>query len=290
MMKNHEKTAIIAAWYSIISNTILALIKWLVGYYGHSYALIADAIESTSDIFSSLIVLLGIKYSSRPANIMYPYGYGKAEPLVAFLAVGFLCSSAGIIFYNSIINIFTPHETPKPYTLYVLAVIIVWKEISFRIVQHNANKSHSSSLKADAWHHRSDAITSLAAFCGILIAIIFGKGYENADDWAALIAVFIILYNAYLIFSPALWEIMDKNLYDDLVTLIRVNALKVEGIKNTEKCYIRKSGMKYHVDIHVRVDGNMSVRVGHDIAHKLKNQLLKEIPYLGNILVHIEPE
>lgn len=285
----NEQTAIKTTYFSIIGNTALALIKGLTGYFGNSYALIADAIESTTDIFASFLVLFGIKYSNRPADKNHPYGHGRAEPLITFLVVGFLITSATIIAYESIINISTPHDLPKPYTLIVLGAIIIWKEISFRMVYKKGIETNSSSLKADAWHHRSDAITSLAAFIGISIALFFGKGYESADDWAALFASFFILYNSYLIFRPALGEIMDEHFYDDLIEEIRTISVQVDGVIDTEKCFIRKSGMKYHVDLHAIVNAQLTVKEGHEIAHRLKDTLKEQIPELGHILIHIEP-
>ena len=285
----NEQTAIKTTYFSIAGNTVLAVIKWLTGYFGNSYALIADAIESTTDIFSSILVLLGIKYTNKPADKNHPYGHGRLEPLITFLVVAFLVTSATIIAYESIKNIRTPHELPKVYTLFILAPLIIWKEISFRFVMKKSKQTNSSSLKADAWHHRSDAITSVAAFIGISIALYFGKGYESADDWAALFASGFILYNSYKIFRPALGEIMDEHLYDDLVDNIRQVSLSVEGIVATEKCFIRKAGMKYHVDLHATVDANISVKAGHDIAHKLKDALREQLPELAQVLIHIEP-
>jgi len=285
----NEQTAIKATYFSIISNTSLAIIKGLAGFFGNSYALVADAIESTTDIFASFLVLFGIKYSNRPADENHPYGHGRAEPLITFLIVGFLITSATIIAYESILNISTPHDLPKSWTLIVLALIIGWKEFSFQMVMKKSIITNSSSLKADAWHHRSDAITSIAAFIGISIALLLGKGYESADDWAALLASFFILYNSYLIFRPALGEIMDEHRYDDLVENIRKESLKVKGILGTEKCFIRKAGMKYHVDLHAIVDAKISVKEGHDLAHKLKDTLRSQISELGHVLIHIEP-
>jgi cation diffusion facilitator family transporter len=287
---NNEQTAIRTTYFSIIGNTSLALIKGLAGFFGNSYALIADAIESTTDIFSSLLVLFGLKYAKRPADKNHPYGHGKIEPLITFLVVAFLVTSATIIAYESIQNIQTPHKVPKSWTLIVLGAIIIWKEVSFRIVIKKSKETNSTSLKADAWHHRSDAITSIMAFIGISIALIFGKGYETADDWAALLASAFILYNSYLIFRPALGEIMDEHLYDDLLEEIREESLKVKGVVGTEKCFIRKAGMKYHVDLHAIVNGEISVKDGHDIAHYLKDHLRNEIPNLGHVLIHIEPD
>lgn len=285
----NEQKAINTTYFSIAGNAILAIIKWLAGYFGSSYALIADAIESTTDILASCLVWFGLKYSCKPPDKNHPYGHGRAEPLITFVVVGFLIISATIIAYESIKNIKTPHELPKAWTLIVLAVIIVWKEISYQLVIKKSKETHSSALKADAWHHRSDAITSVAAFIGISIALIFGKGYESADDWAALFAAGFILYNSYLIFRPALGEIMDEHLYDDLIEQIRIAAKKVDGIVDTEKCLIRKTGMKYHVDLHAVVDANISVKEGHALAHKLKDYLKEKIPELGHILIHVEP-
>ena len=286
----NEQTAIQTTYFSIAGNSCLAIIKGLAGFFGNSYALIADAIESTTDIFSSFLVLFGLKYANRPADQNHPYGHGRAEPLITFLVVGFLMTSATIIAYESIANIRTPHELPKTWTLLILAPLIIWKEISFRLVMKRAKETHSSSLKADAWHHRSDAITSIAAFIGISIALFFGKGYETADDWAALFASGFIFYNSYLIFRHALGEIMDEHLYDDLVLEIREFSMMVEGVKGTEKCFIRKAGMKYHVDLHAKVSANISVKQGHEIAHQLKDSLRKAIPQLGHVLIHIEPD
>lgn len=285
----NEQTAVKATYFSIIGNALLAIIKGLAGFFGNSYALTADAIESTTDIFSSFLVLFGIKYSNRPADENHPYGHGRAEPLITFLVVGFLITSATIIAYESINNIGTPHELPKPWTLLVLGTIIIWKEYSFRLVKKRSMESNSSSLKADAWHHRSDAITSVAAFMGISIALFLGKGYESADDWAALFASGFIFYNSYLIFRPALGEIMDEHLNEDLITAIRKVAQQVDGIVNTEKCFIRKAGMKYHVELHAIVNSAITVKEGHELAHVLKDTLREEIPELGHVLIHIEP-
>lgn len=284
-----NQKAIKATYFSIIGNTFLAALKWIAGFFGNSYALIADAIESTADIFASFLVLFGLKYANRPADENHPYGHGRIEPLITFLVVGFLLFSAIFIAHESIINIQTPHQLPRPFTLFVLGGIIIWKEISYRIVIKQSKLTNSSSLKADAWHHRSDAITSIAAFIGISVALLLGNGYEAADDWTALFASGFILYNSYLIFRPALGEIMDEHVYDDVIDSIRSISKNVEGIVTTEKCFIRKAGMYYHVDLHAVVDGAISVKQGHEIAHLLKDTLREKIPQIGHVLIHIEP-
>lgn len=283
------QTAQRASIFSIIGNTLLAACKWLAGYFGNSYALIADAIESTADIFSSVLVLLGIRYASKPADEDHPYGHGRIEPLVTFAVVGFLIISATIIAIESIENIRTPHEGPKLFTLFVLGAIIIWKEASYRWVIRKAKLTGSSSLKADAWHHRSDAITSVAAFIGISIAIYMGDGYESADDWAALFAAFVILYNSYKILKPAWGEIMDKDMYTDMANEISNFSKTIEGVMDTEKCHIRKTGMSYYVDLHIIVDKNITVKEGHDIAHNLKRRVVEHMPDIADVLIHVEP-
>ena len=292
MQKENPQKAIGTARLSIIVNLILALIKGITGYFGNSFVLIADAIESTTDVFSSLLVMLGLQYSTRPADKNHPYGHGKLEPLVTFVVVGFLLVSATIIVVKSIQNIKTPHEAPESYTLPILGVIILTKEIFYRIVSRRGRETKSTSLQADAWHHRSDAITSLVAFWGIGVALLLGDGYEDADDWAALLAAGFIVYNAYLIFRPALGEVMDEHLHlhDNLIVEIRNLATEVDGIKDTEKCFVRKSGMFFHVDLHIVVDGDISVRKGHTIAHNLKAKIQITLPEIVDVLIHVEPD
>jgi cation diffusion facilitator family transporter len=284
-----QNLAVRTVIFSILGNAFLAGIKFTSGIFGNSYALIADGIESTVDIFSSFLVLLGLKYAERPADENHPYGHGKAEPLITFLVVAFLIISAFTIAWQAIANIQTPHALPASWTLYVLGGIILWKEISYHVVMSQSRKLKSSSLKAEAWHHRADAITSIAAFIGISIAIFGGEGFEVADDYAALAACGFILYNCYGIFRPALGEVMDENNFAELTEEIREISMEVEGIEGTEKCFIRKAGMTYHVDLHAHVRGDLTVTEGHDIAHKLKDTLRKEIPQLGHVLIHIEP-
>lgn len=289
MSHDHAHTAIKTTWFSIVGNFLLACIKATVGFFGNSFAIVADAIESVTDIFSSVLVLLGLRYANKPPDKLHPYGHGRAEPLVTFLVVGFLIISATVIAWQSVENIITPHKLPEPYTLWFLGVVIIWKEVSYRFVIHKSKETNSSSLKADAWHHRSDALTSVAAFIGISIALISGPGYEAADDWAALFSSAFILYNCYLIFRPALGEIMDENVHHEMAEKIRQASTLVPGVTATEKLLIRKTGMTYQVELHANVDGDISVREGHKISHRLKDKLKDEIPELGNVTIHIEP-
>ena len=273
----------------IIASAFLAAIKIFTGIIGNSYALIADGIESLTDIFTSSIVLTGLYFASKPADEDHPYGHGKAEPF-AGIAVSFgIFIAAMVIVVQSIYEIITPHHAPAPFTLIVLVLVIITKETLFRFVIKVGTTVNSVAVKSDAWHHRSDAITSAAAFIGISIALIGGNGYESADDFAALFASVIIIFNAYKIFKPALFELLDTAPPAKTVQKVRDVAAKVENVMGIDKCYVRKMGFDYFVDIHVLVDSNLPVFKGHEIAHKVKDELMREYSNISDVLVHIEP-
>jgi cation diffusion facilitator family transporter len=273
----------------ILANTLLAAIKATAGFLGNSYALIADAIESTTDIASSLIVWSGLKIAALPPDADHPYGHGKAEPLAAVVVSLTLIGAAIGIGIQSVREMLTPHHAPAPFTLVVLVLVVVTKEILFRFVFNVGQGINSTAVKSDAWHHRSDAITSAAAFVGISISLIGGVGYESSDDWAALFASTIILFNAYRILRPAINEVMDSAPSSDVDRSIRQAAQHVEGVIALEKCLIRKTGFSYYVDLHVTVDGALSVRHGHDIARQVKQAIRTSNPNVAEVLVHIEP-
>jgi cation diffusion facilitator family transporter len=274
---------------AIAINLVLALIKISTGVIGASYALIADGIESTADIFTSIIVLSGLQFSSKPADHNHPYGHGKAESL-AGMAVGlFLVGAAIIIGVQAIKEIMSPQQAPAWFTLPVLAIIIVVKEALYRRMHSVGSDLESSSLRSDAWHHRSDAITSLAAFVGISIALVGGAGYESADDWAALLACTIILANATRILKPSLDEVMDASVSEDVENEVIAIASSVEGVVAIEKCRIRKSGLGYLMDLHVEVDSDISVKNGHAIGHKVNDRLMESSIPVIDVVIHIEP-
>jgi cation diffusion facilitator family transporter len=283
------KTGLKTTLIGIIASAFLAAIKIFTGIVGNSYALIADGIESLTDIFTSSIVLTGLYFAAKPADEDHPYGHGKAEPF-AGIAVSFgIFIAAMVIVVQSIYEIITPHHAPEPFTLIVLIIVIIVKEALFRLVIKVGTSVNSIAVKSDAWHHRSDAITSAAAFIGISIALIGGEGYESSDDFAALFASVIIIINAYRIFKPALYELLDTAPPVQIVQKVRVVAGKVENVLGIDKCFVRKMGFDYFVDIHVLVDANLPVFKGHEIAHKVKEELMKEYSNISDVLVHIEP-
>ena len=271
-------------------NAVLAGVKLTAGILGRSHALVADAIESMADVFSSLIVWRGLVVASEPEDEDHPYGHGKAEPLAAAVVSAMLLLAASWVAVTAIRGIPTPnHEPPAGFTLIVLLAVIVIKECLFRFVLRESDVVDSSAVRADAWHHRSDAITSLSAAIGISIALIGGKGYEGADDWAALAAAVVIAINGWRMLRPAVNELMDRSPSREMVDRIRQIAEAAPGVAAVEKCVVRKMGYQYYVDMHVEVDPQMTVQRSHQIAHEVKDTVRREMPNVRDVLVHIEP-
>lgn len=273
----------------IIISSILAVIKALGGIFGNSYALIADAIESTTDIVTSAMLYIGLRWSSKPADKEHPYGHGKAEALIALGIALCLCIAAIVIAVESVHNINTPHKPPKAFTLLILVVVIATKEILYRYVLKTGTEINSGAVKADAFHHRSDAITSAAAFIGIAIGLLAGPGYEAADDWAALLAGAIIIINAYRIARPAIGELLDEEQEPELNERVMEIAAEVQGVAYVQKCHIRKMGLMSHADMHVWVNKDLTVEQGHTIAHNVQDHIQSVLPQFAYIHIHIEP-
>ena len=271
-------------------NTGLAIVKISTGLLGNSYALIADGLESTMDIVTSFIVWSSMQYAARPPDQNHPYGHGKAESLASVFAAIAILGTAALIATQSIREIITPHGAPAAFTLPVLVVVIVLKEFLFRRAHRVGSSVGSGALMADAWHQRSDAITSAAAFLGISIALIGGEGFEPADDWAALAACSVIVYNGIRLLLPALDEVMDAQVSEAVETEVRGVAEAVAGVLYVEKCRIRKSGIGLFVDIHVTVDGSMTVSSSHEIAHAVTDALNSSNLPVHDVVVHVEPD
>ena len=283
------KRSLRATLMGLAVNVALAISKLLAGIFGHSHALIADAVESFADIFSSLIVWRGLVVAAEPADEDHPYGHGKAEPLAAAVVSVMLLIAAAWIVMRAVQEIAEPHQSPAPFTLLVLIAVIVVKETLFRFVLKQAEIVESTAVASDAWHHRSDAITSLAAAVGISIALIGGKAYAAADDWAAILAAGVIAANGLRLLRPALNELMDRSPNREVIDQIRGIAQGRPGVAGIEKCFVRKMGYNLFVDMHVEVDPQMTVLRSHEIAHDVKNQIRLEIPAVHDVLVHIEP-
>jgi cation diffusion facilitator family transporter len=267
----------------IVLNLLLALVKFAGGILGGTYALIADGVESLLDVFSSALVWAGFRVASRPPDADHPYGHGKAEPLAA-MAVGLVIFAAAVwIAVHAVREIVTPHRSPHWATLPLLAGIVAVKWWFSRLMARAGEAEGSTGLGAEAWHHYSDAITSAAAFVGIAIAVVMGEGYEAADDWAALIACGVIVFNR------SLGDVMDTAVPPAFENQVRAVAGAVAGVSGIDKCRVRKSGLSHLVDIHVEVNPRLSVYDGHEIAHAVKDALLHSTLRISDVSVHIEP-
>ena len=277
------------ALFGLAVNIMLASVKILAGFFGNAYVLIADGIESAMDVGGSIVIWGGLKVAARPPDRTHPYGHGKAEPIAAVIvAIGVLAAALGLAI-QSVREIFLPHHGPAPYTLVVLIVAVIVKEILYRYVIRFGRSVESTAVQTDAWHHRTDAMTSIAAFIGISVALVGGEAWQSADDWAALFACALIGTNGYRLLRPALFEIMDTAPRGKIVDSVRNAAAAVPGVIDVEKCLIRKMGLDFYVDLHVGVNGSISVHEGHAIAHEVKTAIQQRDPRIADVLVHIEP-
>jgi len=288
-VKHPAALGVSITWKGIAINIVLAAFKLFVGIAGNSFALIADAIESVSDVFSSVVVWIGLRTASQPPDENHPYGHGKAEPIAAVVVAIILLGASIYITTRAIHNIITPHQLPKAFTLYALLVVVVVKEMLFRRINKVGSEINSTALKGDAQHQRSDVFTSLAAMVGIGFALVMGQGYESADDWASLVAAVAIAWNSWRIFRPAFSELMDEALPQEVVNEVRSIALSVDGVLDIDECFVRKMGFEFFVDIHVIVNGNLSVREGHAIGHKVKDEIIRRKRGVYDVLTHVEP-
>jgi cation diffusion facilitator family transporter len=288
-MQQQLRRGIRTAQLGLVVNAALAFAKLVAGVLGHSYALIADAIESTADIFSSVIVWGGLHIASQPADEDHPYGHGKAEPLAAAVVGILLLGAAFGISVEAIREIRTPHHAPAPFTLAVLVGVVIVKETLFRTVLRVGEETNSSAVAADAWHHRSDAITSTAAFLGISLALLMGPGWEAADDWAALAAALVILLNGVRILRPAVADLMDRAPGAEIRESVAAAAGAVPDVRAIEKLVVRKMGTGYWVDLHVQADPSMPLYDAHILSGRVKSAIRAAQPRVLGALIHMEP-
>jgi cation diffusion facilitator family transporter len=283
-----------AAQVGMAVNAGLAAIKLVAGVVGHTYALVADAVESTVDIVGSVAVWSGLAVAARPADEDHPYGHGKAESLAA-LAVALLVLAAGVgIAIEAVREIATPNRPPAPWTLGVLVGVVIVKWILSRRVKAVGVETESHAVEADAWHHLSDAVTSAAAFIGIAIALVGSRlspdpRWATADDWAALAASGVIVFNGVGLLRRAMHDLMDRAPDGRILDAVRVAALAVPRVLDVEKLTARKAGLVYYVDIHVQADPRMPLEEAHAVGGRVKAEIRRAVPQVAGVLVHMEP-
>jgi cation diffusion facilitator family transporter len=293
-MSSEAQRGIRAAQTGMLVNAALAAIKLVAGILGNTYALVADAIESAADVFASMLVWGGLVIAAQPADDDHPYGHGKAEAIAA-AAVSFMLLGAAVgIAFKAVAEIRTPHRVPAPWTLLVLVGVMIAKWTLARRVHAVSDEIGSTAVKADAAHHLSDAITSAAAFIGIALAVVGsriwgGRGWESADDWAALVASGVIAFNGVSMLRAALHDLMDGRPGDDVIAPIRDAALEVAGVHAIEKLHVRKAGLAYRVTLHVQADPTMPLHEAHVLGGRVKSAICELMPRVNYVLVHMEP-
>jgi cation diffusion facilitator family transporter len=286
---NNLQTGARLALIGMIVNVAFAIIKISAGVFGNSYALIADGIESALDVAGSIVIWGGLRFAARPPDETHPYGHGKAEPLTAiFVAFGVL-AAAVVVAVQSTRTLFLPHHVPAPFTLGVLVAVVIVKETLFRYVVRFGRSIASIAVEADAWRHRADVVTSVAAFIGISIALVGGEKWQGADHWAAIFVCLVIATFGVRLLGPALHDILDTAPQRGIIDSVRQAAASVPGVIEIDKCLVRKMGLDFYVDLHVKVNGDISVREGHHIAHEVKRAIQQTDSRMADVLVHVEP-
>lgn len=278
-----------SAVLGIFVNLGLALTKGFAGLLGNSFALVADSLESITDVLSGLVVYFGLKVAAKPPDADHSYGHGKAEPMAAVVVSLALTGAALGIIYGSIREITAPLGAPH-LTHWSCWRVLIIKELLFRHVGSVGESTGSLAVKTDAWHHRSDALTSAFAFVGISIALLGGPRWEAVDGWAALSAALVVLYNAWKQLRPAVLELTDIAPHPSMEARVRAIAVHVPGIIALDKCIVRKMGFNFYVDLHIVVNGELTAREGHLLSHKVEDEVVRALPQVAEVLVHVEPE
>lgn len=287
--ENEAKVAKQVTWIGMIMNILLSGFKFIAGILGHSQAMVADAVHSFSDLTTDIAVLIGIQYWASPADEDHPYGHERIESIVtAFIAVALFAVGVGIA-YNGLITVFEPDKkSPEAIALVAALISIITKEWLYRWTVKKGKEIDSSSVVANAWHHRSDALSSIPALVAVALAMAHPKLAFLDHVGAAVVALFIIKVS-FEILKPVIQELSDKGATRSQVNTIDSIAMKVNGVKEVHSIRSRRVGSGYFVDLHVLVDGKMSVQDGHDIARSVKHELINKGPKVLDVIVHLEP-
>lgn len=278
-----------SALQAILINGALGAAKLAAGILGHSYALIADASESFADVMGSCVTLYGLRIAATPADQTHPAGHGRAETLASAVTALALCGVGALIFWQATLTLGEPRHAPNPLTLLVLVPVILIKEKMFHWMRARGKEIGSLAVVADAWHQRSDVVTSVAALGGIIIAWVGGPAWSHADSWAAMLSSIWLVGTGLWLLGPALHELMEGSVDPALLDFIYESSRDCPGIRGIDKVWVRKLGMRLMVDLHIEVDPDISVQEGHRLAHEVKAKLQQELPQVRDVMVHVEP-
>ncbi len=279
------------AWVGIIGNVFLSFIKILAGILGKSYSLVSDGLHSLSDITSSLAVLFGMIVAAKPKDKRHPYGHGKAESITSLTMAVMLIIFGLMLGYKVIFSYFRSaiFIEPASYTLWIAVFSVVAKETMYRYKICLGKRIKSTSLIADAWHHRSDAFSSAVVVIALVLTIYGGERWAFMDRLGALIVSVMILYIGIKIYLRASSELMDESVDLEIKREVKKLASTIKEVKYIETLLVRKAGLDFLVDIHIEVDANLNVLESHGIAKLVKSKILQEMPRVKSVLVHVEP-
>ena len=278
-----------AALLGLGVNLGLGVVKLVAGLLGNSFALLSDAVNSLGDAFTSAIVLFALRVAQRPADPEHPYGHTRAEAVAAANVALVLILSALLVGWAAIQRLAIPHELPPPWTLWIAGANVALKEGLYQYKVRVSRRTGSAAILANAWDHRSDALSARAVLVGLALVRWGGPRFIAADEVAALVVVAAIIWSGAVLFRTSVHELLDVQADEALVAAVRRSAAGVPGVRGVEKLWIRKSGLEYLADIHIEVDPQLTVAAGHAIGHAVKDRLLDEFTTLRDVLVHLEP-
>ncbi len=278
-----------AALIGLGINLSLGVVKLVGGIYGNSFALIADAVNSLGDVVSTVVVLLALRIAQLPPDKEHPYGHTRAEGIAASNVAIIIIVSALLVGWEAVQRLTVQHEIPPRWTLWIAGINVVVKEALYHYKVRIGRRTGSTSLIANAWDHRSDALCALAVLIGLAVIRWGGPRFIYADEVASLVVVAMIILSGVHLFRSSASDLMDVQADDELVEQIRADALTVPGVMDVETLWVRKSGLEHFADIHIEVDPLITVAEGHQIGHVVKDQLLRHFGSLRDVLVHLEP-
>jgi len=276
-------------WFGLVVNLVLATLKFVVGYLGHSQAVVADAVHSVSDTATDIAVLLGVKYWSAPPDKDHPYGHWRIETIITgFIGLALAAVAVGIG-YHAIASIKETHiARPTWIAIIGAGVSIIIKEILYHWNVRVGKRVRSSAVIANAWHHRSDALSSIPALIAVAVSVI-NPAWAFIDHIGAIVVSLFILKVSWDIVYPSIMKLSDKGVSAKEKYEIKQLALSIPGVKDAHEIRTRSAGKGLFVDLHILVDGNLSVYDGHTIAEKVRDILLKSGPDILDTVVHVEP-
>lgn len=283
------RDAMRAAGLGLAINLLLGIVKLIGGLVGQSFALISDAVNSLGDVVTSLVVLFAMRVAQQPPDDEHPYGHTRAEAIAGSNLALLVIVSALLVGWEAVQRIATPHDLPPVWTLWIAASNVLIKEGLYRYKRSVGLRTGSSALMANAWDHRSDAFCSLAVLIGLGIVRWGGPAWIGADEVAALVVVAAIVWSGAKLFRSSSSELMDSQADEQFVREIRRVAESIPDVRAVETLWVRKSGLEYFADIHIEVDGHLTVDEGHRIGHAVKDRLVGEFIHLRDVLVHLEP-